>query len=175
MIEDFFKILIQLKNIQRKGWKNHLNLKITESVADHSYSVTMMSMILSEIQGMNTNKIIKMSLLHDLAESIVGDLTPNEITKSKKHILENDSMKKILSELPDPLSTKYQKLWNEFQECKNEEAIFVHEIDKLEMSFQAKSYLEKGFPKEKLQVFIDSSNKEIKNKQLKKIMKNLFK
>ncbi len=174
MLEDFFQIIINLKNVQRKGWKNKLDLKNPESVADHSYSMTLMAMILSEIQGMDTNKIVKMSLLHDLVESVVGDFTPDEITKTKKHDLENNSMKKILSELPTPLTDEYQQIWNEFQMNQNKESVFVHEIDKLEMAFQAKTYLNKGFPKEKLQSFIDSANMEIKNKQLKKIMSNLF-
>lgn len=174
MLEDFFQIIINLKNVQRKGWENKLDLKNPESVADHSYSMTLMAMILSEIQGMDTKKIVKMSLLHDLAESVVGDLTPDEITKSKKLELENNAMKKILTELPNNLTEEYQEIWNEFQMHQSEESVFVHEIDKLEMAFQAKTYLKKGFPMEKIQSFIDSANNEIQNKQLQKIMSNLF-
>ena len=174
MLEDFFQIIINLKNVQRKGWKNKLDLKNPESVADHSYSMTLMALILSEIQGMNTKKIVKMSLLHDLVESVVGDFTPDEITKSKKLDLENNAMQKILAELPDNLTEAYQQIWNEFQMRRSEESVFVHEMDKLEMAFQAKTYLNKGFPKEKIQSFIDTANKEIQNKQLQKIMSNLF-
>ncbi|MGQ0795822.1 MAG: HD domain-containing protein [Nitrosopumilaceae archaeon] len=174
MLEDFFQIIINLKNVQRKGWKNKLDLKNSESVADHSYSMTLMALILSEIQGMDTKKIVKMSLLHDLAESVVGDLTPDEITKSKKLELENNAMKKILTELPNNLTEEYQEIWNEFQMHQSEESVFVHEIDKLEMAFQANTYLKKGFPMEKIQSFIDNANNEIQNKQLQKIMSNLF-
>ena len=56
-----------------------------------------------------------MSLLHDLVESVVGDFTPDEITKSKKLDLENNAMKKILAELPNNLTEEYQQIWNEFQ------------------------------------------------------------
>ena len=71
MLEDFFKIVIDLKGIQRKGWKNKLALENVESVADHSYSMTLMAMILSDLQGLDTKKIMKMSLLHDLVESVL--------------------------------------------------------------------------------------------------------
>ncbi len=174
MIEDFFKIILDLKNIQRKGWVVKLGIKNPESVADHSYSMTLMSMIVSELQGLNTNKIVKMSLLHDLAESSVGDFTPEEISKEKKIELENNVMTKILKELPNELIKNYQDIWNEFQLGESNESIFVHEMDKLEMVFQAKHYIDKGFSKEKIQIFIDSANNEIKNKDLKEIVSKLF-
>jgi putative hydrolase of HD superfamily len=174
LIEDFFKIILDLKNIQRKGWIDKLGIKNPESVADHSYSMALMSMIVSELHGLNTNKIVKMALLHDLSESIVGDYTPEEISKQKKLELENDAMKKILEKLPHELIKNYQDAWNEFLVGESEESIFVHEMDKLEMIFQAKQYLDEGFSKEKIQPFVDSANNEIKNKDLKEIITKLF-
>lgn len=174
MIEDFFKIILDLKNIQRKGWIDKLGIKNPESVADHSYSMTLMSMILSELQGLNTNKIVKMALLHDLAESNIGDFTPGEISDTKKLELENNAMKKILNELPSELIKNYQDAWNEFLIGGSEEAIFVHDMDKVEMVFQAKQYVDKGISKEKIQSFIDSANNKIKNKELKEIINKLF-
>ena len=47
-------------------------------------------------------------------------------------------------------------------------------MDKLEMVFQAKYYVDKGVPKEKIQPFLDTANTEIKNKHLREIMSNLF-
>ncbi len=174
MLEDFFKIILDLKNVQRKGWIDKIGIKDPESVADHSFSMTLMSMIVSELHGLDTNKIVKMSLLHDLAEANVGDFTPGEISKTKKLELENDAMRKILTELPNELIKNYQDVWNEFLIGKSEESIFVHEMDKLEMAFQAKQYMDEGNSKEKIQPFIDSANNEIKNKNLKEIMNKLF-
>ncbi len=174
MLEDFFKIIIDLKNVQRKGWTHELKIKNPESVADHSYSMALMAMILSEIHKLDTKKIVKMTLLHDLVESVVGDFTPEEISKPKKLELENTAMEKILNILPENLIEVYQKIWNEFQIGDSEESIFVHEMDKLEMVFQAKYYVDKGFPKEKIQPFLDTANTEIKNKHLREIMSNLF-
>ncbi len=174
MLEDFFKIIIDLKRIQRKGWKNKLSLEDVESVADHSYSMTLMAMILSDLLGFDTKNIMKMALLHDLVEAVVGDLTPEEISKIEKQELENVEMKKILSKLPDKLNDEYSKIWNEFQKYESKEAIFVHELDKLEMVYQAKKYLNDGIPKEKIQCFIDTANNEIKNVKLKEMISNLL-
>jgi len=174
LLEDFFKIILDLKNVQRKGWIDKIGIKDPESVADHSFSMTLMSMIVSELHGLDTNKIVKMSLLHDLSEANVGDFIPGEISKTKKLELENDAMRKILTELPNELIKNYQDVWDEFLIGKSEESIFVHEMDKLEMAFQAKQYMDEGNSKEKIQPFIDSANNEIKNKNLKEIMNKLF-
>jgi|LULR01.1.fsa_nt_gb putative hydrolase of HD superfamily len=174
LLESFFQKVLELKNVPRKGWKNKLEIKDVESVSDHSYSVAMMSMILSEIQGLNTEKIIKMALLHDLAESVVGDLTPDEIKNVEKINRENQAMKQILKNLPRDISQQYNTLWDDFQNNSSIEANFLHEIDKLEMAFQAKFYLDKGVSKDKLRSFFKTANNEIKNKQLRDILSSIL-
>ena len=41
-------------------------------------------MVLSDLEGLHTERIIKMAILHDLAESIIGDITPGKITDDEK-------------------------------------------------------------------------------------------
>jgi putative hydrolase of HD superfamily len=62
------------------------------------------------------------------------------------------------------------KIWREFQECKTEESILLHDIDRLEMAMQAAKYFSEGYSKEKLQEFIESARKEIKSKEILKIL-----
>ena len=52
MIENFFQKVLMLKTIPRQGWKEKLEMNCPESVADHSYSVTTMSMIISDLEGL---------------------------------------------------------------------------------------------------------------------------
>lgn len=174
MNNDFFDTVIKLKSISRKGWEAKLGIDNPESVADHSYSMATMVMVLSDIMGLNTEKIMKMSLLHDLAETIIGDLTPDEIQLDKKTELENKAMNDILKKLNSPLSNNYIEIWQEFQEKKTNEAILVHECDKLEMAFQAMNYQKEGYSKEKIKPFIDSAKNNIKNKQLLEILAKLL-
>jgi len=96
MIEKFFQKVLELKNVPRQGWKEKLEIDNPESVADHSYSTTVLSMILSDMKGLDTEKIIRMALLHDLAESITGDIIPDHITKNEKITKENHAIKQIL-------------------------------------------------------------------------------
>ena len=84
MINEFFKITINLKKIPRQGWRNKLRMTNPESVADHCFSMSVIAMVLSDLQNLDTTKVLKMGLMHDLAESITGDLTTNEISKKEK-------------------------------------------------------------------------------------------
>ena len=81
MLINFFQKVLDLKNIPRQGWKDKLQIDNVESVAEHTYSTAIMSMIYSDLHEFDTEKIIKMALLHDLSESITGDLTPDKISK----------------------------------------------------------------------------------------------
>ena len=170
MLESFFQKVLQLKNIPRQGWKNKLDIDDVESVADHSYSTAMMSMVLSDLEGLDTEKIIKMALLHDLAESVVGDITPDKIKGERKINIENKAMIQIL----ENVSQQYIFLCNDFQKNSSKEANLLHEIDKLEMAFQAKFYLDEGISKEKLRSFFKTANNEIRNKQLRDILSSIL-
>ena len=174
MIENFFQKVLELKNIPRQGWKDKLDMDYVESVADHSYSTAMMSMVLSDLEDLDTEKIIKMALLHDLAESVVGDITPDRIKDKRKIYVENKAMMQILENLPSSVSQQYIILWDDFQKNSSKEANLLHEIDRLEMAFQAKFYLDNGVPKEKLRSFFKTANNEIRNKQLRDILSNIL-
>ena len=174
MIEDFFQKVLELKNIPRQGWKEKLGINNPESVADHSYSTTVISMILSDLEGLNTEKIIKMALLHDLAESIIGDIIPDDIAKNEKVRKENIAMKQILKNLPNKIAEPYFEIWIEYQKNSSQESRLLHDIDKLEMAFQAKFYQNKGISKEKLQTFFNTAKKEIKSKNLRNILSNFM-
>lgn len=171
MLEDFLKTVIKLKTIPRQGWINKLGIKYPESVADHCYSMATLAMIFSDLKKLDTEKIIKMTLLHDLAEAMTGDLTPDDTTKSKKEKMENQAMKKILDDLPKSLKTKYKKLWIEYQQNNTKEANLLHQIDKLEMALQAATYKKMGYTKKQLKPFFDSAKKEISDSDLRKIFK----
>jgi len=174
MIEEFFQKVLELKNVPREGWKEKLEIINPESVAEHSYSTAVISMILSDLEGLNTEKIVKMALLHDLAESIIGDIIPDNIAKNEKVRKENIAIKQILKNLPDKIAEPYFEIWNEYQKNSSQEAILIHDIDKLEMAFQAKFYQDKGISKEKLQTFFNTAKKEIKNKNLRNILSNFL-
>ena len=174
MILDFFKTAANLKKISRQGWVDKISLDNPESVADHSYSMAVMSMVISDLGNYNSEKILKMVLLHDLAESKIGDFTPEQIDKDKKNKLENNAFYEIIENLPDFIKEEYSQIWQEYQDNTSPESEIVHQIDKLEMVLQAKIYQKDGYSQEKLESFFESAKIEIIDPKLKELFTKII-
>ena len=174
MILDFFKTAVNLKNISRQGWMDKLSLKHPESVADHSYSMAIMGMIISDLENYNSEKMLKMILLHDLAESKIGDYTPNQISKENKIKIENNAYNEIINTLPEAIKLQYGKIWEEYQKHESPESKIVHQIDKLEMALQAKMYQKQGSSKDTVESFFKSAENEITHPKLKDILNQIL-
>ncbi len=175
MILDFFKTAANLKKISRQGWIDKLSLDNPESVADHSYSMAVIGMVISDLQKYNSEKILKMILLHDLAESKIGDHTPEQLSNEKKNKLENNAFNEIIQNLPDLIKTQYLQIWQEYQENNSPESKIVHQIDKLEMILQAKIYEKEGHSKERLESFFESAKIDITDPKLKELFTKIIK
>ena len=146
-----------------------LNVKNSESVAEHSYMMSVMAMVLSDIKELNTEKILKMSILHDWAESKIGDFMPNEISSEKKTELEEYAMSEILDDLPSKIKNDYYDIWNDDKDSSSKDAKFVHELDRLEMALQGKIYEKENDP-EKIKPFLTTAVEQIMDDDLKKIL-----
>ena len=126
-MDEFLRMAAGLKKIPRQGWIDKAGISNPESVADHSYSMTVMAMMFGDNAGMDTCKMIRMALLHDIVESITGDLTPEMTSKENKLAQEKIAIEKITRMLPEPLRTKYSELWSEYSARKSADP-FVHEV-----------------------------------------------
>ena len=163
----------ELKKTKRRGWKEKAGIEKPESVADHSYGVAVMAMVFSDIESLDTAKVLRMALLHDLAESVTGDFMPGEVSKENKRETEIQAMDEILANLPSDLVKPYTNIWMEYLEGKTREAVLLHEIDKLEMALQAVKYFGEGVSMEKLSEFIESARAEIKSRDLLSVLDSL--
>jgi putative hydrolase of HD superfamily len=146
--------ILKLKNIKRTGWLSKAKILRAESVADHSYSLTALSMVFSDFLGLDTEKVIKMCIIHDLAESIIGDYMPDEISIGEKQIKEDDAMKIVISSFPDKIAVLYSNIWKEYCLNQTKEARLVKQLDKVEMFLQANQYLKNGYSYEFLSPFL---------------------
>ena len=174
MILDFLKDSTNLKTISRQGWIDKLSIKNPESVADHSYSMAIMAMIISDLENYDSEKILKMTLLHDLAESKIGDITPEQMTLENKVKIENKAFDEIINQLPEPIKSQYLEIWKEYQNNNSKESLFVHQIDKLEMALQAKIYQKDGKTIEDIEPFLESAKRSITDKKLKEIFTKII-
>ena len=170
---DFLKDAQNLKNIYRQGWIEKLKISSPESVGDHTYFMAIMGMIFSSKTNLNTEKILKMILIHDLAESKIGDLTPEKLPFDEKKDLENSAFFKICQNLSKDTRLEFLELWKEFQENITLESKFVHQIDKLEMAFQAKIYEKSIANKDNIEIFLETARNSITNQKLKEILSEI--
>ena len=153
----FFHSVLELKSIKRAGWVSKVQVEDPESVADHTFSMATIAMLLSDMLGFDTHKVIKMVLMHDLAESIVGDYMPGGVNALQKLTKEKNAMKFILSGLPKEVREEYEEIWLEYLYNRTEIARFVRRIDKLEMALQANQYAKQGYADKLLAPFFDSA------------------
>lgn len=74
----------RLKITERAGWKKPgRDIKASESVSDHSYRMIIMGMML-DWEGLDRTKVAFLAAVHDLGESIVGDITPSDGIDKRK-------------------------------------------------------------------------------------------
>ncbi len=130
----------KLKSIFRTGWKLS-GVDSPESVADHTFGVAVLSMLLGDILGLNTEKMMKMALIHDIIEAKLGDIH----YESQVYLGEEAVKKAERKAAKDILPDAYFALWEEYTSKKSKEAQIVSACDKLELYFQALRYEKAGY------------------------------
>lgn len=140
-IVEFSKSIGRSKKLKRSGWVRE-KVKNPESIADHSFRVIVLSMVLANHFKVDQTKLIKMAIIHDLGETKTGDLVVergkkiNSTEKSKKEMLEDQAVVDLIGKF----GKEYHRIFHEMIERKSKEAQLFWQIDKLEMAMQAKEY-----------------------------------
>jgi putative hydrolases of HD superfamily len=153
---DLIKAAGLLKSVKRAGWVKKAGITSDcESVADHSFRMAVIAAQLGlERKSVDLAKLIRMCLIHDLAESIIGDKMPEEKKSSKAHRDKEDQvMQQILQRLPEKSGSILLRDWKELLESKTKESAMTWQIDKLEMALQAEDYIRIGYDREILSHF----------------------
>ncbi|OAY82694.1 HD domain-containing protein 2 [Ananas comosus] len=138
---DFLTLCHRLKTTKRKGWINH-GIKGPESIADHMYRMALMALIADELPGVNRERCIKIAIVHDIAEAIVGDITPSDgVPKAEKSRREQEALNEMCDILGGgPIANEIKELWAEYEHNSSIEASLVKDFDKVEMILQALEY-----------------------------------
>ena len=140
-----------LKSLPRTGWLIH-GIKNGESIADHCYRMTLLSMVLADTlvaKGMkiDTEKVMRLSLLHEIAEARIGDIPFTTLTYIPEEVKETGERKAVTSMLEKfgSIGKWYQELWEEFEKNETIEAKLVRAADKLELMIQVLEYEKLGY------------------------------
>lgn len=138
---NYYVLCNRLKNVIRTGWKNwHVKRTRIESVAEHIFGTQMLALAMkSEYQyDVDIIKVIYMLAIHELGETIMGDLTQFQISKEEKEQKEHEAVHEILAGLLD--GKQIEELFLEYDAHNTKESIFAYQCDKLECDLQCKLY-----------------------------------
>lgn len=133
----FFREAEKLKTILRHSY---LSTGRQESVAEHTWLMALLAMtLMPHIENpLDQAKVLRMIIIHDLAEAVTHDLPVWEGVKdrAKKLELERSAMEQILSSLDSNTKHELLNLWEEYETRESFEARFVKVIDTLDVVAQ---------------------------------------
>ena len=105
-----------------------------ESVADHSWRLALMAMLLREeeaFRGLDMDKVVRMCLLHDLGEAFTGDVPAFEKTEADT-AEEKARYLRWAASFPSPQRGTWASLLEEMAARETGEAKLYKALDKLE-------------------------------------------
>lgn len=105
-----------------------------ESVADHSWRIALMAMLLSneeEFHDFDMNKVIQMCLIHDLGEVFTKDI-PTFMKNSQDETNEEDVYMNWVNTFPSSQKETWTKLLDEMKVRESKEAKLYKALDRLE-------------------------------------------
>ena len=107
-----------------------------ESVAEHSFRLALMAyMVSDEVPEIDTDKVIRMCLIHDLGEAITGDIPSFKKTDSDE-AAEDSAVSGFVNQLPEYWKKQLGEMYSEMNELKTPEAKLYKALDKLEAVIQ---------------------------------------
>jgi putative hydrolase of HD superfamily len=134
---NFFREAEKLKTVLRHSY---LSTGRQESVAEHAWMMLLLAMtLMSKIERpLNQAKVLRMIVIHDLAEAVTRDVPVWEGVKDRAKKIEHErsAMEKMLASLDSQTQHEFMTLWEEYETRESFEARFVKALDTLDVVAQ---------------------------------------
>lgn len=145
---DLLKHLLGLSEVPRTGWEIR-DVDEPQRVAGHVWGVALLTLLFaSEEPDVDEARAVNIALVHDIAETEVGDLLIHDgyssMTAAEKQAREHEAMEGLLADAEDdlPQFADLFALWEEYEERASPEARFVKDMDLIEACLFALKYEE---------------------------------
>ncbi|XP_017111408.1 uncharacterized protein LOC108135252 [Drosophila elegans] len=172
-ILQFMELIGNLKHTKRTGWVLR-DVNDCESISGHMYRMSMLTFLLDGSEGLNQIRCMELALVHDLAESLVGDITPFcGVSKDEKRAMEFKAMEDICK-LIEPRGKRIMELFEEYEHGQTAESKFVKDLDRLDMVMQAFEYEKRDNCLLKHQEFFDSTEGKFNHPFVKKLVNEIY-
>ncbi|XP_026843874.1 HD domain-containing protein 2-like [Drosophila persimilis] len=167
------ELIGNLKHTKRTGWVLR-DVNDCESISGHMYRMSMLTFLLDGSEGLNQIRCMELALVHDLAESLVGDITPFcGVSKEEKRAMEFKAMEDICK-LIEPRGKRIMELFEEYEHAESAESRFVKDLDRLDMVMQAFEYEKRDNCLLKHQEFFDSTEGKFNHPFVKKLVNEIY-
>jgi putative hydrolase of HD superfamily len=148
----FLENVYRLKRTPRAGFW-YYGVRDPETVADHIFGVAILTYVfchhLNSEQKMELNieKALKMAIIHELGEALIGDLHLESRKYLGKCVEEGErkAFSEMAESLPENLKEEVKNLYEEFEKGETPEAMLVRSLDKVDLLLQAYVYEKSGY------------------------------
>ena len=131
-----------LKNLPRAGWLL-LGIPAPESVAEHSFRVSMTGMVLAALDGADVGRTTALCAFHDAHETRISDVPSvgrAYVSTAKPEVVTEHQT----AGMPDKVAAVVRDLTAEYEQNTTREAHLAHDADKIETLLQAIEYQQQG-------------------------------
>lgn len=140
------------------------------------YRMGLMSFLIPESSSLDRVKCMKIALIHDLAEALVGDITPYcGVPKEEKRRREQEAIVEISNLVPKISGEEILSLFHEYESQETQEAKWVKDCDRYDMIQQAFEYEKRDETPMKHQEFFDSTRGKFQHEFFKHLVMELNK
>lgn len=129
-----------MRYIQRT-WRQFLNPDF-ENLSEHTMRVMWIALMIAQHEGkVDTGKLVKMALVHDLSESRSVDV--HYVSRQFAERFEEPAITETLKDTA--LSQEFLALWQENEHRQSLEAKIVKDADNLDVDFELREQAARGF------------------------------
>lgn len=123
-----------------RTWKHFLGADFANN-AEHSFKVAWMALMIAHYEGeKDSEKILKIALMHDIIESRTGDTN----YLSRQYVVQDENMALEDVFKGTPLLTEMRELWREYKERKSLASKIVKDADNLDVDMELMEQRSKG-------------------------------
>ena len=153
---EFLFEIASFRNVPR-AWRQHFGVDCA-STLEHSFRVAFLAVLIAKEEGLqNIDKIFKMAIVHDLAETRVSD-----IGYLQKVYVQTDDARAVKDLFAETSFGDFEEILHEYERRDSKEAKIVKDADNLDIDVELRELEERGH---KLSAKLQPMRKMVRNKK----------
>jgi putative hydrolase of HD superfamily len=162
---NFFFEIASMRRIVRAH--SQLISEADDNISDHSFRVAVIGMILANLEKCDENKVLKMCLFHDVAETRIGDA--NFINQQYSDLREEEARKDQMAGLP--IGSEILTLLQEYEQRASKESIVAKDADLLDQMVLQREYFYKD--PQNHEIWQNHTEKSLQTESAKKLAREI--